>query len=155
MSPEDVARSLRRSPFTLLAWVLSGLVPAVLVGECRPLVLRALLDLGTALRASLTTAATKEQTTLSALEERSRAAVVALGEDYRALTEEVLPPPSANIDGPTVARVLYAFLADMFEGPYLQAAVVALLGRGDCDRLATRASAVESPSEKPIEKKQR
>lgn len=156
-----VPRALARAPFALLTWVLTALVPAELLGErSRPLVLRALLDFGRAVRLVLhEKAATAERATFEGLERRTREAVTALGEDPRALSDETLPAPTATIDGPTVARVIFAFAHELEQRGISGAALLpSTFDKALCDRLATRASVIDPPrppGAKPLRKPKR
>lgn len=155
----DVARALARSPLALLSWVLTALVPADLLGpQSRALVIRALVDFSRAVQAVLAAkVAPAERAMFEGLELRTRGAFTALGEDPRALSDETLPPPTATIDGPTVARVMLAFAHWLAERGITDARHVPMtLDAPWCDALATRASAVELPSpEKPAPKAKR
>lgn len=148
--PTTFARTLRRAPFALLSWVLSALKPADLLGpQCRALVIRVLVDIVAAVQAaSFAKDAGKARHTLEALEERARAAFVALGEDAGALADEALPAPTSLVDSPTVARVLIAFARELeLRGIAPAASFVATLDPNICQRLAARASAIEPPKE--------
>lgn len=155
----DVARALARSPLGLLAWVLTALAPADLLGpQSRALVIRAIVDVSRAVQAALTAkVAPAERVAFEGLERRARGAFTALGEDPRALSDETLPPPTATIDGPTVARVIFAFAHELEQRGIGGAALLpSTFDKALCDRLATRASAVELPSpEKPPPKAKR
>lgn len=152
---DDVPRALARAPFALLAWVLSALTPTNLLGEhCRPLVLGVLLNIGKAVPAAIfSEIAAKERVFFEGLADRTRAAVMSLGEDPRALLNEALPPPTTIIDGPTVARVMFAFGHELEQRGIEGAALLSItFDEPLCDRLATRASAIDLPSEETISK---
>lgn len=145
----DVARALARSPLGLLAWVLTALVPADLLGpNSRALVIRALVDFSRAVQGALAAkVAPAERAAFEGFEVRARGAFTALGEDPRALSDETLPAPTATIDGPTVARVIFAFAHELEQRGIGGAALLpSTLDKALCDRLATRASAIEPPS---------
>jgi hypothetical protein len=137
------ARSLRRIPFALLAWVLSAAVPADLLGAaCRALVMRALVNVTRAARsASSKGLAAEHRNTLAGLADRGKAAIEALGEDPRALSEEALPPPTAAIDGRIVARVLLAVADSVAITATDRASIPEALDPAWCDLIAMRASA--------------
>jgi len=85
--------------------------------------------------------------------------VVALGEDYRALTEEALPAPTADIDRGTVARVLFVFMEEAARrtGSDVGQCISAVVDGALIDLLAVRASAlpVLAPEPTPAPKRRR
>ena len=162
--------ALRRAPFALLAWVLSALTPTDLLGpDCRALVLRALVNLSTAIRvltgadaALRGTLGARERATLGAVGRRTTAAIAALGADPAALVMEALPAPSTAIEGRTVARVLLAFMNEARRRTgdadgQLADAFGTVIDPELCDLLAVRASALqEGPREpKPTAKRRK
>jgi len=145
MDTTSLLGALRLSPFALLAWVLSALTPAdLLSGASRAAVLRVLLDVRRAvLAATFPDSAEDERKILHALAERARRAVVALGEDYRALSDATLPPATTIIDASTVARVVFA-LADALVARGVKDAdlLPATLDAEFTERIAIRANTV-------------
>ncbi len=143
MNAGNTARSMRDAPFVLLAWVLSAHGPADLLGPaCRALVVRALVNVTRAARAAPSKGlAAEHRTTLAGLVDRGKAAIEALGEDPRALSEEALPPPTAAIDGRIVARVLVALAESVAITAEDLARVPRVLDPAWCDLIAMRASA--------------
>jgi len=114
--------------------------------------MRALIDVERASRgASGGESASPERATLAGLAQRAHAAVVALGEDYRALSEEALPAPAADIDRGTVARVLFVFMEEAARrtGSDVGQCISAVVDAALIDLLAVRASALPVPDSVP------
>lgn len=153
MDATTLPGALRQSPFALLAWVLSALTPAdLLSGASRAVVLRVLLDVRRAvLAATFPDSAEDERTIVHALAERARRAVVALGEDHRALAEVALPPPIAIVDGKTVARVVLALTDALVARGIRDARLLPVtLDQAFTEEIATRATALNvRPRDKP------
>jgi hypothetical protein len=139
-----VARALCRAPFALLSWVLADLTPDDLLGaNCRALVIAALMDVLRAVRAaSKSNKAAEIRATLDGMADRAKSAFEALGQDPLALSEDPMPPPTAVIEGSTVARVVFALAHELgLLGMRDTHLLPALLDRNLTDRVAARASA--------------
>lgn len=139
-----VARALCRAPFALLCWVLADLTPDDLLGpDCRALIIRTLLDVMRTMRAASTERLAADlRATLDGIAGRAKGAFEALGQDPRALSEDPLPAPTANVEGSTVARVILALAHELkLLGLRDTHLLPALFDRNLTDRVAARASA--------------
>lgn len=126
-----MAHGFGRSPFVLLAWVMSGLGPSDLSGPCRGRVLDVLV------KTKLALVRAKDET-LAALSERLTIAVEAMALDGGAMDLETFGPPVRAVTPEAVRLFLAALAAELVDMGIAEGELITTADEAFCQAVALR-----------------